>query len=319
MTRSRKLNVLVWHVHGAYLLYLSQSRHNFYVPSKPDRAADYAGRWGHHPWGPNVIDVPVEKIKDLKLDCVIFQLPHQYERDRHLYLSEEQNRLPRVYVEHEPPHEHATEKRHYAADDPGTMIVHVTHFNHLMWDNGRAPSAVIEHGVLEPEARWTGIIPKGITALNDISTRGRRGGYDIYLRAREAAPVELAGMRSEGLPGGLGEVVHHELPEFMARYRFYFHPMRYSSLALAVCEAMMIGLPVIGIGNTEMSRAVPNGVAGFVDTAVEPLLERMKEVLENPKLARELSWGARARARERYNIGRFVRDWERVLAEVTGG
>lgn len=316
---SRPLDVLVWHVHGAYLLYLTQSRHNFYVPSKPERSGDYVGRWGHHPWGPNVIDVPAERVKDLRLDCVIYQLPRQYERERGLILSETQRRLPAVYVEHEPPHEHATEKRHPVADDPNVLLVHVTHFNRLMWDNGRARTAVIEHGVIDHGSRWTGELARGVTAVNDISRRGRRGGYDIYLRARQAAPLDLIGMGSEGVPGGLGEVLHRDLPVFTGRYRFYFQPMRYVSLGLAVCEAMMAGLPVVGVGTAEMVRAVPDGVAGYVDTAIEPLLDRMRELVASPALARELGRRARLHARERYHVARFVRDWEKVLAEVTGG
>lgn len=313
---SRPLNVLIWHVHGAYLLYLTQSRHRFYVPSKPDRKGDYVGRWGHQPWGRNVIDVPVENVKDLKLDCVIYQLPHQYERYRHEVLSAEQRRLPHVYLEHEPPHEHATEKRHLLADDKNGLIVHVTHFNRLMWDNGPAAATVIEHGVLDKGPLYTGEVPRGVVALNNIADRGRRGGYDIYRQALARVPLDLVGMGTQGLPGGRGEVIHRDLPMFEARYRFYFQPMRYASLALAVCEAMTLGLPVVGVATTEMTRAVPNGVAGFVDTAVEPLIERMRELIAQPKLARALGQGARRHALERYGIGRFVRDWEKTLGEL---
>lgn len=314
---SRPLNVLIWHVHGAYLLYLTQSRHTFYVPSKPDRAGDYVGRWGHLPWGPNVIDVPAEEVKRLKLDCVIYQLPRQFERESRAVLSRDQRRLPRIYLEHEPPHEHATEKRHPFADEKNAMIVHVTHFNALMWDNGRAPVRVIEHGVLEPPAHWTGELARGVTAVNDIATRGRRGGYDLFERARARTALDLVGMGTAGLPGGLGEVLHRDLPAFESRYRYYFQPMRYASLALAVCEAMMLGLPVVGIGTAEMVRAVPNGAAGFVDTALEPLVERMNELARDPRLAAKLGAGARKHARERFSIGRFTADWERALREVT--
>ena len=311
---SRPLDVLIWHVHGANLLYLTQSRHRFYVPSKPDRKGDNDGRWGHQPRGKNEIDVPVENVKDLKLDCVIYQLPHQYERYQHEVLSPEQRRLPHIYLEHEPPHEHATEKRHLLADDKNGLIVHVTHFNRLMWDNGPAPTTVIEHGVLDRGSLYTGELPRGVVARNNIADRGRRGGYDIYRRALERVPLDLVGMGTRELPGGRAEVIHRDLPRFEARYRFYFQPMRYASLALAVCEAMTLGLPVVGVATTEMVRAVPSGVAGFVDTAVEPLIERMRQLIAEPQLARELGRGARRHALERYGIGRFVREWEKTLA-----
>lgn len=316
---SRPLNVLIWHVHGAYLLYLTQTRHNFYVVSKPERTGDYLGKWGHLPFGDNVHDVPVERVKDLRLDCVVYQLPGQYQRDRYDFMSAGQLKLPGIYIEHEPPHEHATEKRHYTAGDRNMLLVHVTHFNGLMWDNSGVEHAVVEHGVLEPKARWTGELPRGVTALNHIAHRGRRGGFDVYAAARQRFPeLDLVGMATEGLPGGLGEVLHRDLPAFEARYRFYFQPMRYASLALAVCEAMMLGMPVVGLATTEMARAVPSGVAGFVDTSLDPLVERMRELAADPAYARKLGEGARRHARERYSIGRFVRDWEAVFGRVCG-
>ncbi len=74
----RPLKVLTWNVHTGYLYYLSRSSGEFYLPFKPDRAGDYAGRWERIPWPDNVHEVPAEKVKDLQFDCVLFQLPRQY-------------------------------------------------------------------------------------------------------------------------------------------------------------------------------------------------------------------------------------------------
>jgi len=40
--------------------------------------------------------------------------------------------------------------------------------------------------------------------------------------------------------------------------RFFFNPIRYTSLGLAVCEAMMVGMPIIGLATTEMATTVQN-------------------------------------------------------------
>jgi glycosyltransferase involved in cell wall biosynthesis len=66
-----------------------------------------------------------------------------------------------------------------------------------------------------------------------------------------------------------------------------------------------------------MVTAVENGVSGYVDTNVDHLIERMRELLENPELARQLSEGARRQGWQRFNIARFVDDWNEVLALVT--
>src|SRR5437764_1065182 len=132
----RRLRILTWHIHGSYLYYLTQGPHEFYVPYKPERANGYAGKWGHIPWGSNVHDVPVEDVRDLELDAVLFQWREHYRKDQFEMLSETQRRLPQIYLEHDPPQEHPAFSRHMV-DDPNALLVHVTPFNALMWNSGR--------------------------------------------------------------------------------------------------------------------------------------------------------------------------------------
>ena len=64
------------------------------------------------------------------------------------------------------------------AADAGMQIVHVTHFNNLMWDNGITPSRVVEHGVL---------VPPDDPAAFDLDARVSSGGIDV------AHPVTVSG------------------------------------------------------------------------------------------------------------------------------
>jgi glycosyltransferase involved in cell wall biosynthesis len=313
------LRILIWHVHGSYLYYLTKnSPHHFFLPSSPERTGDYVGRWGHIPWTSNVHDVPRQHLKELELDCIIFQRPSQYLVDQHELLTAEQRELPRIYIEHDPPQEHPTDTRH-PIDDPDVLLVHVTHFNRLMWNSGRTPTVVIEHGVeTHPDIAWTGELERGIVSVNNLKRRGRRLGADIYEAVREQVPLDLIGMGSLDMPGGMGEVLHAQLPAFVSRYRFFFHPIRYTSLGLAVCEAMMCGLPVVAPATTEIGTVIKNGVHGFADTSVERLVDGMRELIRHPSLARQLGQAARACAEERFSLGRFQRDWSDALARATG-
>lgn len=312
----RPLNILTWHTHGSYLYYMSKMPHRLYVVSKPGRPPGYSGRYGHMPWGDNVIDMPIDQIRHQQFDCIIFQDDHQFFRDQFEYLTPAQQKLPRIYIEHDTPREHPTEMRH-PVDDPNVLLVHVTHFNALMWDSGRTPTKVIEHGVVAPEGvHYRGTLERGIVVINNIARRGRRLGGDIFAEARQKVPLDLVGMGAEEA-GGLGEVLHHDLPNFIADYRFFFNPIRYTSLGLAVIEAMMTGVPVVALGTTEMAAVIDNGRTGFVDTNVSKLIEHMQELLRDPGLARELGQQGRLKAMERFNIQRFVADWNATLAEVT--
>ena len=311
------MRVLTWHVHGSYLLYLVQGPHDFYVPVKPGRPHPYGGRAGPFAWPDNLHEVPADEVRNVDLDCVLFQTRTNYFEDQFEILSSEQRRLPGIYLEHDPPQEHPVNSRHWV-DDSNVLLVHVTHFNDLMWDSGRSPTRVIEHGVLAPaSASYSGELERGLVVVNHLARRGRRLGADVFERARTSVPLDLVGMAAEDL-GGLGEVPHPDLPAFAARYRFFFNPIRYTSLGLAVCEAMMLGMPIVGLATTEMATVVENGVSGYVDTDVSNLVGCMDHLLADPAEARRLGEAARLVAEERFNITRFSRDWDDAFQLVTG-
>ena len=313
----RPLNILTWHTHGSYLYYLSQAPHNFFVLSKPDRPPGYLGRYGHLPWGPNVHDMPVAKVKQHAFDCILFQDDAQYEHDQYEWLSAAQRALPRIYLEHDPPQSHPTDTRH-PVDDPNVLLVHVTHFNELMWQNGRSPTRVIEHGVMVPdEVQYSGELTRGLVVINNLASRGRRLGADLFNGIRDDVALDLVGMGAHAL-GGLGEVQHAELPQFAARYRYLFSPIRYASLGLAVLEAMTIGLPVVALATTEMATVIRHGVSGFIGTKPAALADYMRELARDRDLARAMGTHARHDARERFGIERFAADWDDAFRQVAG-
>ncbi len=313
----RRLKVLTWHTHGSYLYYLSQAPHEFFVLSKPGRPPGYGGRCGHIPWGDNVHDLPVADVRGQEFDCILFQDDHQWEKDQYEFLTPAQRALPRIYLEHDPPRAHPTDTPHLV-DDPNVLLVHVTPFNELMWDNGRTPTRVIEHGVLVPDGvRYRGELARGLVISNHLGRRGRRMGPDLFLHARAELPLDLVGMAAEEL-GGIGEIEHTRLPAFAAHYRFLFSPIRYSSLGLSVIEAMMIGMPVVALATAEMATVIEDGANGYSDTRFERLGECMRELLRSPSLARDIGQAGRRRAQERFSIERFSADWDAALRYVTG-
>jgi hypothetical protein len=315
--RRKRLRILTWQVHGNYLYYLTQAPHEFYVVSKPGHPPGYGGRSGFLPWGGNVHDAPSDAVRDMKFDCVLFQTYKHYADDQHELLSPAQRHLPKIYLEHDPPQLHPTDTRHPVID-ADVMLVHVSAFNQLMWDNGNTPSCVIEHGVIVPPGvAYVGDKACGVVVVNHLARRGRRLGADIYHDARAHVPLALVGMAAEEAAGGLGEVRNVDLPAFMAQYRFFFHPVRYTSLGLALIEAMMVGLPIVGLATTELATVIRNGVNGFINTRLDPLLQAMRHLLDEPREARALGDAARRYANERFHIGRFVDDWNRTFTAVT--
>ncbi|MBI5271728.1 MAG: glycosyltransferase family 4 protein [Burkholderiales bacterium] len=311
----RRLRILTWHVHGNYLYYLTQVPHDFYLVTDEARSVHHTGRSGTLPWGSNVHEVSAAAVRDTDVDIVLFQSKDAWLAEQHTLLSPAQQRGPRVYLEHDPPQAHPSDTVHWM-DDPNVLLVHVTPFNALMWHSGQVITRVVEHGVkLLAPARHTGERASGIVVVNNIDKRGRRLGYDIFRHAQRRVPLSLVGMGSERC-GGEGEVANTALPGRVAAHRFFFNPIRYTSLGLAIIEAMMVGTPVVGLATTELVTVIDNGRNGLIDTRLDLLIDGMQQLLADPGLARELGEAGRRTAEERFAIERFVADWNAAFRLV---
>ena len=312
---TKRLRILTWHVHGNYLYSLTSVPHDFFVPVHADGRSGYSALGPGLPWGKNVTAIPAESISEHTFDCVIYQSRAVYE-ERASLLSDKQLALASIYIEHDPPFGDPTNTRHWFEDRRG-VLVHVTHYNALAWDAGETVTRVIEHGVpIDPGIRYTGNLDRGICVINNIQRRGRRMGADIFDWARTRVPIDLIGMQSE-LVGGLGEVSNSKVAQTVANYRFFFTPIRYTSLGLALVEAMLIGVPVVGIAATELPTVIRNGENGFVHTDKQLVLDAMRALLADPAMARQ--WGAAGKetAMARFGMPRFIDDWNALLADVT--
>jgi glycosyltransferase involved in cell wall biosynthesis len=105
--------------------------------------------------------------------------------------------------------------------------------------------------------------------------------------------------------------LHHEL----ARCRVYIHPLRWTSLGLALLEAMQLGMPVVVLGTTEAARAVPPE-AGAISTSVDELVRSAALLVNDPEEARRRGGVARRVALERYGLHAFLQSWDGLLGEL---
>lgn len=313
MEQQSKLRIFTWHIHGSYLFYLSQGDYELFIPVNDRKTEGYYGRGNTYPFGANVKEIPDSLVKEMDFDLILFQTDENYFVDQYNTLSEAQRKLPKIYLEHDPPWGHPTNTKH-PVTDPEILLVHVTHFNRLMWDNHHLKTKVIEHGVLLPDFIPPVKIDKGIVVINHLEERGRLLGADLFHEMREHVPLDLVGMGAQSM--GIGEVLHPDLPSFIAQYRFFFNPIRYTSLGLAVCEAMMMGLPVVGLATTEMAVTIENGYSGFIHTNTDELIRKMKYLLAHPAEAEQMGQNARNYALERFNISRFVSEWKETFHEA---
>jgi glycosyltransferase involved in cell wall biosynthesis len=192
--------------------------------------------------------------------------------------------------------------------------VHVTHFNDLFWDCGEAKTYVIEHGIVDPGYRYTGHIGRAAVVINEPQRRARVTGTDLIARFNAVVPVDLFGMGA-GAMAGFENLRQDALHDAIAKRRLYVHPIRWTSLGLSLIEAMHLGMPVVALATTEVPHAVPAGV-GFTSTNVNALIESGRTLLNDLDLCVETGVRARAYARERFGLERFLADWDQLFQEI---
>jgi hypothetical protein len=309
------VNVLIWHVHGAWTTAFVQGAHTYLIPVDDARSADGLGRARTYDWPDRAVELEREQLADHPVDLVVLQRPCELDGmvERWLGGRRPGRDVPAVYLEHNAPQARIADMRHPAADRDDLMVVHVTHFNDLFWDCGATRTHVIEHGIPDPGHRYTGELARCAVVINEARRRGRVTGTDLLPRLREAAPIDLFGIGAEQLNGAdLPQAVLHAS---MARRRVYLHPVRWTSLGLSLIEAMYLGMPVVALATTEVAGAVPEG-AGTVSTSVERLLEATRELIADPDAAREQGIAARRLASDRFSLERFLADWDELLEQV---
>lgn len=304
------MNVFLWHVHGSYTTALVQGRHRYLVPVLPDRGPDGRGRAQTYEWPDSAVEVTPEQARRADIDVMILQRSSELESLAEEWTGRRPGRdVPAIYLEHNTPQGRIADMRHPVAGRDDVTLVHVTHFNSLMWDSGRAPTRVIEHGVVDPGHRYNGELPRAAAVINEPERRGRVVGADLLPGLGEAALVDLFGMGTDH------DLAQSRLHDEMARRRVYLHPYRWTSLGLSLIEAMHLGMPVVALATTEVSSAVP-ACAGVTSNRIDELKEAMEWLIADPNAATEMGMAARATALKRYGLERFLRDWDAVLEEV---
>jgi hypothetical protein len=309
------VNVLLWHVHGAWTTAFVRGPHTFYVPVVPNRGPDGRGRAQTYVWPKNAVELREDDARDVRIDAVVFQRREELGAlgERWLQGRRAGRDFAAYYVEHNAPVGDPNDMRHPIADRADITLVHVTHFNALFWDAGRTRVAVIEHGIVDPGYRYRGELERSAVVINEASRRRRITGTDLLERFRDAAPVDLFGIDAERL-GGVGDLPQERLHDAIAERRVYVHPFRWTSLGLSLIEAMSLGMPVVALATTDVPQAVP-AEAGVCSNDIDELLAGIRAFVASPRAARTAGEAARDFATRRFGLERFVRAWDDLLKE----
>ncbi|MCU1547640.1 MAG: transferase [Arthrobacter sp.] len=318
------MRILLWHVHGSWTDSFVRGSHEYLLPALAGGGAWGLGRAGRD-WPASVRDIALDALDADSVDAVVLQRPEELAEVARALGRRPGVELPAVYLEHNTPKGGVPNTVHPLADQVAIPLVHVTHFNELFWDGGSARTVVIEHGIPDPGYLYTGDLPEQAVVVNEPVRRGRVTGTDLLSKFAAAAPLQVFGMGGGGLPEATGlpssrlkirgDLRPAELHREMARCRVYVHPLRWTSLGLALLEAMHLGMPVVALATTEATRAVPPE-AGAISTNVDELARCAEMLIKDPEEARRRGLVARSAALERYGLEAFLNAWDTLLNEL---
>lgn len=292
--------IFTWPVNQQYLFQLAQGDFDIYIPK--GQSESFRKQFSNQK---NVIETELQSIKELALDCILFQDENSYQTLQYEVLSAQQLELPRVYLELNPPKNHPTNAKHFV-ENKEVQLIHINHYNALMWDNNGLPVTVIENGISANNASFTGEKTCGVMVLEENPADDRVTGLDIFKQVKEALPLEVVQI-------GKDDLTYQNLSEKLSHYRFLFSADRYASPGFAVFQAMMLGMPVVGLATTDLPTILENEASGFTDSDINYLISKMQDLLNQPQLAIKIGSEARKTALERFNLERFLSDWKQVF------
>jgi Glycosyl transferases group 1 len=313
--------LLLWHVHGSWTESFVAGPHRYLLPLNANQDAYGRGLCGRN-W-PHAKEVPSSRLRDEDIDLVVLQRPEEIELTARWLGRRPGVDIPAVYVEHNAPRPFAVDSVHPIAGRDDIPLIHVTDFNRLMWNNGAAPTRVINHGIADPGHLYTGEVAAAATMINEPRRRWRTVGADLLEELSKHTPIDVWGIGTELLNGGSGsvrgkgDVLAPRLLHQVARRRVYLHAARWTSLGIALVEAMYLGMPVVAVASTMAPLVVP-AEAGVVSADVATLAYALEGFVTDFAAASAAGKAARDFAMAHFALDRFLAEWDDVIAECLG-
>ncbi len=122
--------------------------------------------------------------------------------------------------------------------------------------------------------------------------------------------VRKYGKRVESFLVPLGMLTSDQIIGEMKSCDVFLHPSHADNSPNSLCEAMMLGIPIVATGAGGIPSLLKDGQEGFVTPTgdAEAMSEAIKKLLMDKNLADTFSANARKRAVARHDKGKIVRD-----------
>lgn len=198
----------------------------------------------------------------------------------------------------------------------GDINVFITDHSRREWKFSEDEARVIEHGidteVFKPDL--TRQQPHILSCVNDFKNRGNILGYPIWEEVVKGLPHKILGNTP-----GLSEPAK-DLNELILNYQsssIFLNTSLYSPIPMSVLEAAACGCTIISTETCAIPEIFEHGKNALLSNNPKELRGFAEDCLRSPTLVQELGGAARKLVLERFNLDRFVSDYNKLFEEVS--
>jgi glycosyltransferase involved in cell wall biosynthesis len=314
------MHILTFNWHTPYISLLVQLDHSFDVAPANPEAPIHLDPWHENmrPLMPNVSPITKrEALNRLKENHYDLILGHNV---GDLIFTKEFS-LPKILVFHTrlitkadvngKPHLRQNYRQKVRELISGVYCIFIAQSKRYDWG---LPGEVIMPGIdIAQYGGYTGYRPRAIRVGNFIKLRDITSGYSIQVAILRELPNLTVGDNPD-IPGSRPSKNWEDLKSIYRDNRLFLNtniPKWEDGYNLAMLEAMATGMPVVSLANPVSP--LTDGRDGFVSKDVPILRERVKQLLEDLSLAREIGAAGTETVERLFPIEPFLEKWEAAI------
>jgi glycosyltransferase involved in cell wall biosynthesis len=312
--KNKQYNILTFSTHERYQGELAKTGHQFYL-LHGDGIKKWNKTFGPVPSNHTLLDGSKGSFQipnDIEFDFILSQSKSHMQVARQLSLN---LNIPIVSSELTTPMPQWTNgyiqnlKQHFS----GHINVFITEWSRDQWGYSENEAFVIEHAIDSNIFSPDESIPKQpyvLTVANEYPQRDWCLGFGIYQRITKDLPTHPIG-DSIGFSKA-AESIDDLVREYQTA-QVFLNTSTFSPVPTALLEAMSCGCAIVTTASAGIPSVVENGVNGFISNDEGELRTYLQKLLNNPQLCEELGKRARQTVVDRFNIDRFISQWNQIF------